>query len=65
MSKQEDFPDRKSSRRDKITKNKHSRNRFDYDDDDIRKNKVKKEIKKIKESYDNEEWEDWDNYYNR
>jgi hypothetical protein len=64
MSKPEDFQDRKTNRRDKLNKSKNSKYKTNYEDDDIKQHKIKKEIKKIKESYQDEEWEDWDNYYN-
>ena len=63
MKQNEEQPDRKQERRDKI--NKKNIRKVDSDDDFIRKKNIeKKTIKRIKESFDDEEWEDWDRYYN-
>jgi hypothetical protein len=62
MKNQDNFEDRKQSRRNKIKKENVKKHFFD--DEDVRKHNVKKEIKKIKESFEDEEWEDWDKYYN-
>lgn len=61
MTNSDDFEDRKQPRR-KIKKQNIKKHLLD--DDQIQKNKAKKEIKKIKESFDDEEWENWDKYYN-
>lgn len=67
MSMQEDFPNRKENRRQKINKNKSSKGvdgQEDHEMIDKPSSKVNQEIKKIKQTYEDEEWEDWDRYYN-
>lgn len=67
MSMQEDFPNRKENRRQKLSKNKSTKKpdgQEDHETADRPSSKIKQEIKKIKQSYEDEEWEDWDRYYN-
>jgi hypothetical protein len=67
MSMQEDFPNRKENRRQKLNKNKTSKGtdcQKDQEMIDSPSSKIKQEIKKIKQTYEDEEWEDWDRYYN-
>lgn len=67
MSMQEDFPNRKENRRQKLNKNKSTKRSDGQEDHDVTdrpSSKIKQEIKKIKQGYEDEEWEDWDRYYN-
>lgn len=67
MAMQEDFPNRKENRRQKLSKNKVTKKPDGSEDQDMvdkPSSKIKQEIKKIKQSYEDEEWEDWDRYYN-
>lgn len=62
--KDDDFLDRKNSRRKNI-KHKSTKKYFiDDNEDNIIHKKIKNQIKQQKEEIDNEEWEDWDRYYN-
>lgn len=61
MNYSDDFEDRKN-RKPKFKK-QHIKKHL-LDDDEIKRNNAKKEVKKMKENLDNEEWEDWDQYYN-
>ena len=67
MAMQEDFPNRKENRRQKLNKNKSNKKPDGSDDHDMidkPSTKVKQEIKKIKQGYEDEDCEDWDRYYN-
>jgi NRPS condensation-like uncharacterized protein len=62
MKEQEDFSNRKETRRKKI---KDRSTRKDYEHEDPMERKASKNnIKKIKNEIEEEEWEDWDRYYN-
>ena len=60
---EEDFPNRKESRRKKL-KNKNDYREFDSDDPIEKKAKKNIDYKKYKEEAEEEEWENWDRYYN-
>jgi hypothetical protein len=60
----EENNDRKIPRKSKFL-NKNKKKKDYYDDEDMIKHHLKKEIKKIKQDYEDEEWENWDQYYNK
>lgn len=62
MKEQEDFSNRKETRRKKI-KDRSARREYEYEDP-IERKANKNNIKKIKDEIEEEEWEDWDRYYN-
>lgn len=62
-NKEDDFLDRKQSRRKNI-QNKTQKKSQSEDEDYFVSKKNKHNIKEKKEDYANEEWEDWDRYYN-
>lgn len=54
----------KDKRRENFNSKKDKNHCVEYNDELIKKNISKKELKKIKDRYQEEEWEDWNRYYN-